>query len=134
MAEKITKGHPISSEQFRSIWTNKFKIRNLYAKSIMFAYSLPTSTSTWRSDHRIRPGGYMSRELKSENINTEKAPTQRSHHPAKAPQLSHHIQPRFRKILVPCTRLFYSTRKDPQDNTIKEPPRSTRPSRIAIHT
>jgi hypothetical protein len=53
---------------------NKFKIRNLYAKNIMFACSLPTSTSTWRSNHRIRPGGYMSGELKSENINTEKSP------------------------------------------------------------
>jgi hypothetical protein len=112
----------------------KFKIRNLYAKNIMFVCSLPTSTSTWRSDHCIRPGGYMSGELKSENTNIEKAPTQRSHHPAKDPQSSHYLQPRFRKILVPCTRLFYSTRKDPQDNTIKDPPRSTRPSRIAVHT
>jgi hypothetical protein len=77
----------------------------------MFACSLPTSTSTWHSDHRIRPGGYMSGELKLENINTEGAPTRRSHHPAKDPQSSYHIQPRFRKILVPCTRLFYSTRK-----------------------
>jgi hypothetical protein len=90
---------------------NNFKIWNLYAKNITFACSLPTSTSTWRSDHRIRPGGYMSGELKSENINMEKAPTRRSHHPAKDPQLFHHIQPRFRKILVPYTRLFYNTRK-----------------------
>jgi hypothetical protein len=41
----------------------------------------------------------MSGELKSENINTEKAPTQRSHHPAKDPQSSHHIQPNPRTPL-----------------------------------
>jgi hypothetical protein len=87
MAEKITKSHPIGSEQFRSIWTNKFKIRILYVKNITFACSLPTSTSTWRSDHRIRPGGYMSGELKSENINMEKSPTQRRNHPAKRPTI-----------------------------------------------
>jgi hypothetical protein len=53
----------------------------------------------------------MSGELKSENINMEKAPTRRSHHPAKDPQSSHHIQPSPRKILVLYTRLFYNTRK-----------------------
>jgi hypothetical protein len=53
----------------------------------------------------------MSGELKSENINTEKAPTRRSHHPAKDPQSSYHIQPSPRKILVLYTRLFYNTRK-----------------------
>jgi hypothetical protein len=82
MAEKITKSHPIGSERFRSICANNFEIQNLYVKNIMFACSLPTSTSTWRSEHHNRPGGYMSGELKSENINIEKAPTQRSHHPA----------------------------------------------------
>jgi hypothetical protein len=54
---------------------NNFEIRNLYAKNIMFACSLPMSTSTWRSDHRNGPGGYMSGELKSENIKYRKAPT-----------------------------------------------------------
>jgi hypothetical protein len=111
MAERITKCHPIGSERFRSIWANNFEIRNLYAKNIMFACSLSMSTSTWRSDHRIRPGGYMSGELKSENINTEKAPTRRSHHPAKDPQSSHHIHPSPRKILALYTRLFYNTQK-----------------------
>jgi hypothetical protein len=114
-ADKITKSHPIGSEQFQSIWTNNFKIRNLYAKNIMVACSLLTSTSTWHSDHHIRPGGYMSGELKSGNINTERAPTQRSHHPAKDPQSSHYIQLTPRKILVPYTRLFYEYSKDPQD-------------------
>jgi hypothetical protein len=64
----------------------------------------------------------MSGELKSENINMEKAPTPRSHHPAKDPQSSHHIQPSSRKILVLYTRLFYNTRKtlkDRQDHTTK---------------
>jgi hypothetical protein len=47
---------------------SNFEIRNLYVKNIMFACSLPMSTSTWHSDHCNRPGGYMSGELKSENI------------------------------------------------------------------
>jgi hypothetical protein len=47
---------------------------NLYAKNIMFASSLPTSTSTWCSNHRNGPGGYMSGELKSENIKKKKTP------------------------------------------------------------
>jgi hypothetical protein len=46
---------------------------NVYVKNIMFAYSLPMSTSTWHSNHCNGPGGYMSGELKSENINMEKA-------------------------------------------------------------
>jgi hypothetical protein len=53
---------------------NNFKIQNLYAKYIMFACSLPTSTSTWHSDHRNGPGGYMSGELKPENIKISKKP------------------------------------------------------------
>jgi hypothetical protein len=68
IAEKITKGHPIGSERFHSIYVNNFKIWNLYAKNITFACSLPMSTSTWHSEHCNRPGGYMSGELKSENI------------------------------------------------------------------
>jgi hypothetical protein len=47
---------------------------NLYVKNIIFAYSLPMSTNTWHSDHCNRPGGYMSGELKSENINKKKPP------------------------------------------------------------
>jgi hypothetical protein len=54
---------------------NNFEIQNLYAKDITFACSLPMSTSTWHSDHRNGPGGYMSGELKSENIKYRKAPT-----------------------------------------------------------
>jgi hypothetical protein len=134
MAEKITKSYPIGSEQFQSILMNNFKIRNLYAKNITFACSLPTSTSTWHSDHCIRPSGYMSGELKSENINTKKAPTRRSYHLAKDPQLSHHIQPHPRKILVPYTRLFYNTRKalkelQPRPSSIEQDPH-----RIAVLT
>jgi hypothetical protein len=104
-AERITKSHPIGSERFWSVCTDNFEMRNLYAKNIMFACSLPTSTSTWRSEHRNGPGGYMSGELKSENIKYRKTPTRRSHHPAKDPQLSHHIQPSPRKILVLYTIL-----------------------------
>jgi hypothetical protein len=111
MAKRITKSHPIGSERFWSICTDNFEIRNLYAKNITFTCSLPMSTSTWCSDHRNGPGGYMSGELKSENIKYRKAPTRRSHYPAKDPQSSCHIQPSPRKILVLYTRLFYNTRK-----------------------
>jgi hypothetical protein len=58
---------------FGAILSEFSKIRKLYVKNIMFAYSLPMSTSTWHSDHCNRPGGYMSGELKSENINKKKA-------------------------------------------------------------
>jgi hypothetical protein len=133
MAERITKCYPIGSEKFWSIWANNFEIQNLYTKNIIFACSLPTSTSTWHSDHRIGPGGYMSGELKSENINMEKAPTQTSDHPAKDPQSSYHIQPSPRKILVLYTRLFYDTQKTLKTYN-QDPPRSTRPSWIAVHT
>jgi hypothetical protein len=74
MAEKITQHHLIGSETFWSICINIFEKWNLYAKNIIFACCLPTSTSTWHSDHRNKPGGYMSGELKSENIHIEKAP------------------------------------------------------------
>jgi hypothetical protein len=60
---------------FGVILTEFFEIWHLYVKNIIFAYSLPMLTSTWYSDHRNGPGGYMSVELKSENINTEKAHT-----------------------------------------------------------
>jgi hypothetical protein len=36
---------------------NKFEIQNLYVKNIIFACSLPMTTSTWHSDHHNRPGG-----------------------------------------------------------------------------
>jgi hypothetical protein len=98
---------------------NKFKIQNLYAKNIMFACSLPTSTSTWRSDHRIRPGGYMSGELKSENINMEKAPTRRSHHPPKDPQSSQHLQTKSKKDISTLYSTILQYSKDPQDNITK---------------
>jgi hypothetical protein len=87
---------------------------NLYAKNITFACSLAMSTITWHSNHRNGPGGYMSGELKSENINTEKAPTQQSHHPAKITQLSHRIPLYSRKILVKELR-FPTNYKDLQD-------------------
>jgi hypothetical protein len=99
MAERITNGHPIGSEWFRSICMNKFEIQNVYAKNIIFACSLPTSTSTWHSDHRNIPGGYMSGELKSENINMEKAPTRRSYHPAKRSTIVQTYKPSHRKTL-----------------------------------
>jgi hypothetical protein len=43
-------------------------------KNIMFAYSLPMSTSTWHSDYCSRPGGYMSGELKLEKHKYRKIP------------------------------------------------------------
>jgi hypothetical protein len=48
MAKRITRGHPIGLGMFWSVYTNTFEIWNLYAKNIIFAYSLPTLTSnTW---------------------------------------------------------------------------------------
>jgi hypothetical protein len=75
MAKKITKSYPIGSERFQSISKKVFEMWNLYVKNIIFACSLPTSTSTWYSNYCNRPSGYISRKLKSENINIEKAPT-----------------------------------------------------------
>jgi hypothetical protein len=74
MAERITRSYPIGLGIFWSICTDKFKIRNLYVKNIMFAYSLLTLTSTWRSDHHNGPGGYMSGQLKSEKYKISKSP------------------------------------------------------------
>jgi hypothetical protein len=74
MAEKIAKSHLIGLEQFWSVCVNNFKIQNMYVKNITFACSLPMSTSTCCSDYHIGPARYMGRELKSENINIEKAP------------------------------------------------------------
>jgi hypothetical protein len=54
--------------EFSEIW-------KLYMKNIIFAYSQPTSMSTWYSDYGNGPAGYLTRELKSENINQKKAPT-----------------------------------------------------------
>jgi hypothetical protein len=76
----------------------------------------------------------MSGELKSENINMEKAPTRRSNHPEKDPQSSHHIQPNPRMILVPYTPLFYNTQKtlkelQPGPSSIEQDPH-----RIAVYT
>jgi Na+-transporting NADH:ubiquinone oxidoreductase subunit NqrF len=87
MAKRITKCHLIGSEGFQSIWMNNFKIQNLYMKNIMFACSLPMSSSTWHSDHSNGPGGYMSRVLKSENIKYQKAPTRRSYYLAIRPAI-----------------------------------------------
>jgi hypothetical protein len=105
---------------------NNFETRNLYAKNIMFACSLPTSTSTWCFDHRNGPGGYMSGELKSENIKYRKAPTRRSHYPATRPTIvPSHITKSQKDI-----RTLYSTilqySKDPQDHQTIQP----RPSSI----
>jgi hypothetical protein len=75
MTEKITKSHPIGLERFQSDPREFSEMWSLYVKNIMFVYSLPISTSTWHSNHCNGPGGYMSRELKSENINKKKAPT-----------------------------------------------------------
>jgi hypothetical protein len=90
-AEKITRCHPIGSEGYRSDSDRVFRNVEFVCENITFACSLPTSTSTWPSDHHNEPGGYMSGELKSENINTKKAPTRKSHHPAKR-SLNHPIE------------------------------------------
>jgi hypothetical protein len=63
----VWKGFGAILREFSEMW-------NLYAKKIIVAYSLPISTSTWHSNHHNGPGGYMSGELKSENINKKKPP------------------------------------------------------------
>jgi hypothetical protein len=128
MAERITKSHLISSERFCSICPDKFEMWNLYVKIIMFAYSRPTSTSTWHSEYCNGPGVYMSGELKLENIKYRKAPTRRSHHLAKDPQSSYHIQPNPRKISVPYTRLFTILERPsrPIRPYNQDPPQSTK--------
>jgi hypothetical protein len=99
--------------EFSEMW-------NLYVKNIIFACSLPMSTSTWRSDLRNRPGRYMSEELKSENINKKKAPTRQSHHPAKITQLSHRIQLHSRKILVKEIRFLYKLQRPSRPKTLTD--------------
>jgi hypothetical protein len=114
-AERITKSYLIGSDRFWSICTDNFKMRNLYAKNILFACSLPTSTSTWHSEHRNGPGGYMSGELKSENIKYRTAPTQRSHHPAKDPQSSQSYTTKSQKDISTLYSTILQYSKDPQD-------------------
>jgi hypothetical protein len=116
MAERITKCYPIGSEGFWSIWMNNFKIRNLYVKNIIFACFLAISTSIWHSNHRNRPSGYMSGELKSENIKYRKAPTQRSHYLAIRSTIIPSYITKPRKIFILDTRLFLQYLKDPQDH------------------
>jgi hypothetical protein len=115
MAERITKCHPIGLEEFRSVWTNNFKIWNLYTKNIMFACSLPMSTSTWHSDHCNGPGGYMSGELKSENIKYRKAPTQRSNYPATRPTIVPSHITKSQNNIPPLYSTILQYSKDPQD-------------------
>jgi hypothetical protein len=105
---------------FRSILREFSEMWNLYAKNIMFACSLPTSTSTWHSDYHNRPGGYMSGELKSENVNKKKAPTRQSHHPAKITQLFHQIQLHSRRILVKEIRFLYELQRPSRLKTLTD--------------
>jgi hypothetical protein len=79
----------------------------------------------------------MSGELKSENINMEKAPTRRSHHRAKDPQSSHHIQPSPRKDISTLYSTIFTILERPSRPTRpynQDPPQSIRPSQIAVHT
>jgi hypothetical protein len=59
----------------------------------------------------------MSGELKSENINTEKAPTRRNHHPAKDHSTVPWNTTTFKKDIIQRTRDTFPLRdfKDPQD-------------------
>jgi hypothetical protein len=137
MAKRITRSHLIGLGTFWSICTDKFEIQNLYVKNIMFACSLPTSTSTWHSNHCNRPGGYISGELKSENIKYRKAPTQRSHYPAKRSTIIPLYTTKSQKDISTlystiCTILERPSRPARLYN--QDPPQSTRPSRIAVHT
>jgi hypothetical protein len=137
MAERITKYYPIGLGRFWSICINNFEIWNLNVKNIMFAYSLPMSTSTWHFDHHHRPGGYMSGELKSENIKYQKAPTRRSHYPATRPTIIPSYTTKFQKDFSKLYSTILQYSKDPQRPIRpynQDPPQSTRPLWIAIHT
>jgi hypothetical protein len=90
----------------------------LYVNNIMFACSLPMSTSTWRPDHCNGPSGYMSGELKSENINKKKAHTRQSYYPAKITQLPHRIQVHSRKILVKEIQFLYELQRPSRLKTL----------------
>jgi hypothetical protein len=64
----------------------------------------------------------MSEELKSENINMEKAPLKEA---IIYPKIYNHpntYRPNPRKILVPYTRLFYNTQKTLKIIQPKDPP------------
>jgi hypothetical protein len=89
ITEKITISHLIGLEDFWSDSREFSEIWTLYAKNIMFACSLPMSTSTWHSNYLNRPSRYMSGELQSENINKKRAPTRQSYHLANITQLSY---------------------------------------------
>jgi hypothetical protein len=115
MAEKITRGYPIGLGIFWSVCTDKFKIWNLYVKNIMFICSLLTSTSTWHSGHCNRPGGYMSGELKSENIKYRKAPTQRSYHLVKRLTIVPSYITKSQKDISTLYLTILQYSKDPQD-------------------
>jgi hypothetical protein len=75
----------------------------------------------------------MSGELKSENINNEKAPTQQSHHPARSlncPIEYYYIPARYYsrtliEVLLAIEHNSSMNYKDPQDQ---------RPSWIAVHS
>jgi hypothetical protein len=61
----------------------------------------------------------MSRELKSENINTEKAPTRRSHYPAKRATIVPSHSTKFQKDISTLYSTILQYSKDPQRPTIK---------------
>jgi hypothetical protein len=115
MAERITRHHPIGLGIVWSICSDKFEIQNLYVKNIMFAYSLPMSISTWYSNHCNGPGGYMSGELKSENIKYRKAPTQGSYYPAIRSTIILSYTTKSQKDISTLYLTILQDSKDPQD-------------------
>jgi hypothetical protein len=91
ITKKITMSHLIGSEGFWSDSREFSEMWTLYVKNIIFAYSLPMSTSTWYSNYLNRPSRYMSRELQLENINKKRAPTWQSYHLVNITQLFYWI-------------------------------------------
>jgi hypothetical protein len=84
-------------------------------KNIIFTYSLPMSTSTWHSDHHNGPSGYMSRELKLENIKYRKAPTQGSYYLAKRSTIILSYTTKSRKDISTLYLTILQYTKDPPD-------------------
>jgi hypothetical protein len=137
MAERITRSHPIGLGIFWSICTNKFEIWNLCVKNIIFACSLPMSTSTWRSDHRNRPGGYMSGELKSEKYKILKSPHSKKQSSRKKthnyPIIYNQVLERYSYFIFDYFTILERSSK-PTRLYNQDPPQSTRPSQIAVYT
>jgi hypothetical protein len=79
----------------------------------------------------------MSKELRSENIKYRKAPTQRSYYPATRPTIvplpTTKSSERYSYFILNYFTILKRPSR-PQRPYNQDPPQSTRPSQIAVHT